>query len=60
MTWQRKTRYNLRNYAMQRFKRIFGNTMKVRALPQQKTEVRFGASALNRMTKLGIPKSVKI
>ena len=42
LAWQKITGYNLRNYAelaMQRYKRIFGNTMKARALPQQKTEV---------------------
>jgi len=63
LTWQRKTGYNLRNYvelAMQRFKRTFGNTMKARALPQQKVEAWISASALNRMTKLGMTKSVKI
>jgi hypothetical protein len=63
ITWQRETGYNLRSYvelAMQRFKRIFGNTMKARALPQQKTEARISASALNRMTNLGMPISVKI
>lgn len=41
MAWQRKTAYNLRNYAelaMQRYQRIFGSTMKARAMPQQKTE----------------------
>jgi hypothetical protein len=41
IAWQQKTSYNLRNHvelAMQRYKRIFGNTMKARALPQQKTE----------------------
>jgi hypothetical protein len=38
---------------MQRYKRIFGNTMKARALPQQKTEAWISASALNRMTSLG-------
>ena len=62
-TWQRITGYNIRNYvelAMQRFKRIFGNTMKARALPQQKTEAWISASALNRMTNLGMPVSVKI
>jgi len=35
-----KDGYNLRNHVelvMQRYKRIFGNTMKARALPQQKT-----------------------
>jgi len=63
LAWQRITGYNLRNYAelaMQRYKRIFGNTMKARALPQQKTEAWFGASALNRMINLGMPVSVKI
>jgi hypothetical protein len=61
--WQKKTLYNLRNYAelaMQRFKRIFGNTLKARALPQQKTEAWIAASALNTMTQLGMPISVKI
>jgi hypothetical protein len=63
ITWQRETGYNLRSYvelAMQRFKGIFGNSMKARALPQQKTEARISASALNRMTNLGMPLSVKI
>lgn len=63
IAWQRKTGYNLRSYvelAMQRYKRIFGNTMKARVLPQQKTEAWISASALNRMTSLGIPVSVKI
>ena len=61
--WQKITGYNLRNYAelaMQRYKRIFGNTMKARALPQQKTEAWISASALNRMTHLGMPVSVKV
>ena len=63
IAWQQKTGYNLRNHverAMQRYKRIFGNTMKARALPQQKTEAWISASALNRMTNLGMPVSVKI
>jgi hypothetical protein len=41
IAWQRKTGYSLRSHvelAMQRYKRIFGNTMKMRAPPQQKTE----------------------
>jgi hypothetical protein len=40
ITWQRETGYNLRSYvelAMQIYKRIFGNAMKARALPRQKT-----------------------
>lgn len=63
MPWQKQVGYHLRNYAelaVQRFKRIFGNTLKARALPQQKTEARIAASALNRMTQLGMPISVKI
>lgn len=63
IAWQRKTSYNLRSHvelAMQRYKRIFGNLMKARALPQQKTEAGISASALNRMTNLGMPVSVKI
>jgi hypothetical protein len=44
----------------QRYKRIIGNTMKARALPQQKTEAWVSASALNMMTNLGMPVSVKI
>jgi hypothetical protein len=63
IAWQQKTGYNLRNHvelAMQRYKRIFGNTMKARALPQQKTEAWISAAALNRMTNLGMPVSVKV
>ena len=63
IAWQRKTGYNLRSHvelAMQRYKRVFGNLMKARALPQQKTEAGISASALNRMNPLGMPISVKI
>ena len=63
LVWQKITGYNLRNYAelaVQRYKRIFGNTMKARALPQQKTEAWISVSALNRMTPLGMPVSVKV
>jgi hypothetical protein len=63
ITWQRETSYNLRSYvelAMQRYKRIFGNAMKARALPRQETEAGICASALNRMTNLGMPVSVKV
>ncbi|WP_172592393.1 IS5 family transposase [Nitrosomonas supralitoralis] len=62
IAWQKKTGYGLRNYAelaVQRYKRIFGKAMKARAVPQQKTEAWISASALNRMTNLGMPVSVK-
>ena len=63
IAWQQKTGYNLRSHvelALQRYKRIFGNTLKARALPQQKTEAWISASALIRMTNLGMPVSVRI
>jgi transposase len=63
MNWQRRTGYNQRNYAelaVQRYKHIFGNRLKARALPQQKTEAWIATQALNRMTQLGMPSSVKI
>jgi hypothetical protein len=63
LAWQRITGYNLRNYAelaMQRYKRIFGNTMKARALPQQKTKAWISVSALNRITNLGMLVSVNV
>jgi len=61
--WQKQTDYGLRSYielAIQRYKGIIGNCMNARALPQQKTEAWVSASALNRMTNLGMPVSVKI
>ncbi len=45
---------------MQRYKRIFGNAMKARALARQKTKAWFSASALNTMASFGMPVSVKI
>jgi hypothetical protein len=60
---ERITGYNLRSYAklgMPRYKGIFGNTMKARALQQQKTEAWISVSALNRMTDLGMPVSVEV
>ncbi|MFZ6693966.1 transposase [Undibacterium sp. SXout20W] len=63
MPWQKLTGYNTRNYAalaVQCYKHIFGNTLKARALPQQKTEACISSSVLNIMTMLGMPVSVKI
>jgi len=63
IAWQKGNDYGLRSrveLAIQRYKRIIGNGMKARALPQQKTESWFSASALNMMTNLGMPVSVKI
>ena len=63
MNWQKSTGYHKRNtveLAIRRFKGIFGNTLKARALPQQKMEAWIAKEALNRMTQLGMPISVKI
>ena len=63
IAWQKMTGYGLRAYVeltIQRYRRIFGNTMKACELPQQKTEAWVSASALNVMTDLGMPVSVKI
>jgi hypothetical protein len=63
IAWQRQNDYGLRSrveLAIQRYKRILGHCMKARALPQQKTQAWFSASALNMMTNLGMPASVKI
>jgi hypothetical protein len=57
------TLYGLRAYielAIQRYKRIFGNAMKARELPQKKTEAWVGASALNKMRNPGMSVSVRI
>lgn len=63
IAWQRKNGYGLRAHAelaIQRYKRIIASAMKARRLPQQKTEAWISASALNTMTNLGMPVSVKI
>ncbi len=63
IAWQKENDYGLRSRVeleIQRYKRIIGNTMKARALPQQKTEAWGSVSALNMMTIFGMPVSVKI
>src|SRR5450830_850390 len=63
IAWQKKNGYGLRAHAelaMQRYKRIIGPAMKARKLPQQKTEAWIGASALNIMSNVGMPVSMKI
>jgi hypothetical protein len=63
IAWQKQNDYGLRSRVeldIQRYQRILGNCMKARALPQQKTEAWFSACALNMMTNLGMPVSVKI
>jgi len=63
IAWQKDNDYGLRSrveLAIQRDKRIIDSCMKARASSQQETETWVSASALNRMTNLGMPVSVKI
>lgn len=63
MGWQRQTNFGLRSHvelAMQRYKRIIGNTLKARELPQQIAEAQASVRLINRMTQLGMPKSVRV
>jgi len=63
IAWQKKNDYGLRAHvelAIQRYKRIIGCAMKARVLAQQKTEAWISASALNVMSDLGMPVSVKV
>ena len=45
---------------MQRYKRIFSNTLKAREIGRQQAEAWIGSVALNKMTSLGMPVSAKI
>ena len=63
MDWQRKNNYGQRNYfelAIQRYKRILGNTMQSREFERQKQEAMIGCSVLNKMTGIGMPESYRV
>lgn len=51
---------SLAETAMFRFKTIFGNQLSARTFSRQLTEVRLKCAALNRMTQLGLPVSVRL
>jgi hypothetical protein len=46
--------------AMYRYKTIIGRRLRARTLPNQQTEAKVGCNVLNRMTRLGMPISVRI
>jgi len=46
--------------AVYRYKTIVVRRLGVRTLPNQRTEAKIGCNALNRMTRLGMPVSVRI
>lgn len=61
--WKRESGYHRRSLAESTFfrlKTIFGPTLCSRAFPRQATELFIKASALNRMTHLGMPDSYRI
>jgi hypothetical protein len=63
MVWQKQNNYGLRSHielAILRYKKIMVPAMKARELPQQKTEGGIATRALNRITSLGMPVSVKV
>ena len=62
MNWQKNRGYGRRNYSelcIQRYKRILGDQLHAREEARQKQEAMLGASVLNKMTSLGMPKSYK-
>ena len=63
MNWQRSSGYNRRSLAetaVYRYKNIIGRRLRARTLPNQRTEAKIGCNVLNRMTRLGMPVSVRI
>ena len=63
MAWQKENDYGLRSHVelcILRYKKVIGPSMKARDIPQQKTEGGIATRALNRMTSLGMPVSVKV
>jgi hypothetical protein len=61
--WKVESGYYRRSLAetgIFRLKQIFGAMLASRTLARQKTEVRIRCAALNKMTALGMPESVKI
>ena len=61
--WQRSSGYNRRSLAetgVYRYKTIIGRRLHARTLPNQRAEAKIGCNVLNRMTRLGMPVSVRI
>ncbi len=62
-SWQSHSDYNFRalgEVAMFRYKTIIGDKLYSRKLNSQKVESRIGCVVLNKMTALGMPRSVKV
>ena len=61
--WRERTGFGLRNYAETgffRYKTTFGGKLNARKFERQRTEALLGCMALNKMTSLGMPVSVRV
>ena len=61
--WKKQSGYHMRSLAenaMYRQKTIFGSSLRCRRFENQKTEARIRCRAMNIMTHLGMPESVKV
>ena len=61
--WKKKVGYHRRSLvevAMFRYKTKFGDKIMTRNYKNEKVEVRFSCSILNRMTAIGMPKSIRV
>lgn len=61
--WKKQTGYHKRSLAevgMYRYKTIIGDKLSSRKFENEVTEVKIGCFILNRMTKLGMPKSKRV
>lgn len=61
--WQRATGYGRRSLvetAMFRYQTLIGRSLRAWSLPGQKVEARMACAAINRMTRLGMPVSLRV
>lgn len=62
MQWQRAKGYGRRNYSelgVERYQKIFGDSLHARDIARQKQEAKLACGALNKMTSLGMPRSYR-
>src|SRR5271166_3373270 len=63
LAWQRSSGYSRRSLvetAMYRYKTIIGRRLHARILPNQRTEAKIACNVVNRMTRLGMPVTVRV
>ncbi|HME27854.1 MAG TPA: IS5/IS1182 family transposase, partial [Acetobacteraceae bacterium] len=54
------SRRSLVETAMYRYKTIIGRRLHARILPNQRTEAKIACNVVNRMTRLGMPVTVRV